>query len=156
MLQKPSSLFTLENWNGMEETPEKKTDALNTALDFGYTMLFNYIECFVRLFGFDPYIGVYHRLWHKRKSLICDLIEPFRCIIEHTTRTAFNRKQFTKSDYIISKDGYNLKPTKVGDYCKVYMDALIVYKKDVFKYIQNYYRSFIRGKETEEFPKFNY
>ena len=35
--------------------PRVKCDALNDTLDIGYTILFNYIECFVRMFGFDPY-----------------------------------------------------------------------------------------------------
>lgn len=43
--------------------PRMKCDILNVTLDIGYTILFNYIECFVRMFGFDLYVGVYHRLW---------------------------------------------------------------------------------------------
>lgn len=45
--------------------PRTKCDELNTTLDMGYTILFNFIECFVRMFGFDIYIGVYHRQWFK-------------------------------------------------------------------------------------------
>ncbi|MEG1572443.1 MAG: CRISPR-associated endonuclease Cas1, partial [Bacteroidales bacterium] len=37
--------------------PRAKMDPINACLDIGYTILFNYIEAFVRLFGFDPYIG---------------------------------------------------------------------------------------------------
>jgi len=40
--------------------PRVKSDPVNTTLDIGYTILFNYIEAFARLFGFDPYHGVYH------------------------------------------------------------------------------------------------
>ena len=91
--------FQQYNWTA--RMPRAKTDMINTTLDIGYTILFNYIESFVRMFGFDVYIGVYHRLWFKRKSLICDLMEPFRCIIDHTTRSAFNRGQFQKSDLLL-------------------------------------------------------
>ena len=72
-------------WKGRK--PRIKSDYINSTLDIGYTYLFNYIECFVRMFGFDIYVGVYHRLWFKRKSLICDLMEPFRCIIDKTIHT---------------------------------------------------------------------
>lgn len=65
-----SAYFEKSDWKA--RCPRTKVDPINATLDIGYTILFNYIESFVRLFGFDPYIGVYHRLWFKRKSLICD------------------------------------------------------------------------------------
>ena len=99
-----SAYFANYNWKGRH--PRVKSDVLNVALDIGYTILFNFMECFVRMFGFDIYIGVYHRVWYKRKSLICDLIEPFRCIIDHATLLAFNRKQFSEKDFILLKNEY--------------------------------------------------
>ncbi len=140
------------DWNGRR--PRIKNDVINATLDIGYTILFNYIECFVRMFGFDIYIGVYHRLWFKRKSLICDLIEPFRCIIDRAVRTAYNRQQFTTKDFTIQKGEYRLKIEKNFYYTKVFFDALIPYKNDVFKFIRSYYRCFMQGKRITEYPKF--
>lgn len=134
--------------------PRIKCDAINATLDIGYTILFNYIECFVRMFGFDPYVGVYHRLWFKRKSLICDLMEPFRCIIDRAIRTAFNRKQFSEKDFDVIKGEYKLKIKKNFDYCKVFFDALIPYKSEVFKYVQTYYRCFMRQRSIYDYPRF--
>ncbi len=134
--------------------PRTKCDIINVALDIGYTMLFNYMECFVRMFGFDLYVGVFHRLWFKRKSLICDLMEPFRCIIDRCVRTAFNRGQFTVKDFTLIKGEYKLKLEKNADYTKVFFDALVDYKIDVFKYVQSYYRGFMQGKSIEQYPKF--
>lgn len=139
-------------WNGRR--PRVKNDVINATLDIGYTILFNYIECFVRMFGFDIYIGVYHRLWFKRKSLICDLIEPFRCLIDRAVRTAYNRKQFTARDFTFQKGEYRLKIEKNLDYTKVFFDALIPYKNEVFKFIRSYYRCFMQGKRITEYPKF--
>ena len=136
--------------------PRIKSDALNTTLDIGYTILFNYIECFVRMFGFDPYVGVYHRLWFKRKSLICDLIEPFRCIIDRAVRSAFNRKQFSEKDFDVIKGEYKLKVQKNADYSKVFFDALIPFKSEVFKFIQSYYRCFMRQKNVCDYPRFEF
>lgn len=135
--------------------PRTKCDVINVTMDIGYTMLFNFIECFVRMFGFDVYMGVYHRLWFKRKSLICDLVEPFRCIIDHTIRTAYNRKQFTANDFELHKGEYRLKIKKNADYTKVFFDALIPYKMDVFKFIRSYYRCFMQGKDISQYPKFD-
>ena len=134
--------------------PRTKCDVINATLDIGYTMLFNYIECFVRMFGFDVYVGVYHRLWFKRKSLICDLVEPFRCIIDRTVRTAYNRKQFTINDFKLNKGEYLLKHEKNAEYTKVFFEALIPYKVEIFKFIRSYYRCFMQGKNIEAYPKF--
>ena len=139
-------------WNGRR--PRTKCDILNLTLDIGYTILFNFIECFLRMFGFDLYVGVYHRLWFKRKSLVCDIMEPFRCIIDHTVLLAFNRKQFKKSDFVINKAEYMLKYECCSVYYNVFFKALIDYKMDIFNYIQSYYRCFMKRKSTEEYPKF--
>ena len=133
-------------WKGRK--PRIKSDYINS------TYLFNYIECFVRMFGFDIYVGVYHRLWFKRKSLICDLMEPFRCIIDKTIHTAINRKQFSESDYEIYKGEYHLKREKNKDYNKVFFDALVPYKTEVFKYVQTYYRCFMNKKDVCLYPTF--
>lgn len=135
--------------------PRTKIDALNSTLDIGYTILFNYIECFTRMFGFDIYIGVYHRLWFKRKSLICDLVEPFRCIIDRTVHTSFNRKQFSVKDFTIHKGEYKLKIDKNTHYTKVFFDALIPYKMDIFNFIRSYYRCFMQNKKISDYPNFN-
>lgn len=149
-----AAYFQQHNWNGRH--PRMKSDILNVTLDIGYTILFNYMESFLRMFGFDLYVGVYHRLWFKRKSLVCDLIEPFRCIIDHTTLLAFNRKQFSEKDFTLIKQEYRLKYEKCSDYYRVFYDALIERKSDVFKYTQQYYRCFMGCKSTQEYPNFEF
>lgn len=143
-----------QNHDWYQRRPRTKCDALNATLDIGYTMLFNYIECFLRMFGFDLYIGIYHRLWFKRKSLVCDLMEPFRPIIDKTARSAWNRKQFTASDFMVQKGEYRLKHEKNGDYCKVFFDALIIHKINVFRYVQSYYRCFMGKQSVSQYPQF--
>ena len=150
-----AAYFQQYNWKGRH--PRMKSDILNVTLDIGYTILFNYMESFLRMFGFDLYVGVYHRLWFKRKSLVCDLIEPFRCIIDHTTLLAFNRKQFSEKDFTLIKQEYRLKYEKCSDYYRVFYDALIEKKSDVFKYVQQYYnRCFMGCKSTQEYPIFEF
>lgn len=149
-----SAYFQNQKWKG--RYPRMKSDAINTTLDIGYTILFNFTECFIRMFGFDLYVGVYHRLWFKRKSLVCDLIEPFRCIIDHATLLAFNRKQFSEKDFTLIKHEYRLKYEKCADYYKVFYDALIAHKSDFFKYVQQYYRCFMGCKSAKEYPVFEF
>lgn len=140
------------NWNNRQ--PRTKCDVINATLDIGYTILFNFTECFVRMFGFDVYMGVYHRLWFKRKSLICDLVEPFRCIIDRAVRSAFNRNQFSSKDFKLYKGEYLLKHEKNSDYYKVFFDALIPYKIEIFTFVRSYYRCFMQNKPINKYPKF--
>ena len=140
------------NWG--QRKPRTKCDPLNTTLDIGYTMLFNYLECFLRMFGFDIYVGVYHRMWYKRKSLVCDIVEPFRPIIDKAIRIAWNRNQFSNSDFTLIKGEYRLKYEKNYDYCSVFFNALIPYKKEIFKYIQSYYKCFMGKKSILCYPLF--
>lgn len=147
-----SAFFQDLDWKSRK--PRTKCDALNATLDIGYTTLFNYIECFLRMFGFDLYVGVYHRMWFRRKSLVCDIMEPFRCIVDKTVRTAFNRKQFTEKDFKIIKGEYNLKFEKKADYNRVFFEALIPYKMEIFRYVQSYYRCFMGRKSVPLYPHF--
>lgn len=141
-----------ESLDWKSRCPRGKNDPINATLDIGYTILFNFIEVFSRMFGFDPYIGVYHRLWFKRKSLICDLMEPFRCLIDQQVRKAFNLKQCSKSDFSLIKNEYILKREKNGDYQKMFYTVLVERKNDIFLYVQAYYRCFM--KSSDNYPQF--
>lgn len=149
-----AAYFQKQNWKGRH--PRMKCDAMNATLDIGYTILFNFLECFIRMFGFDLYVGVYHRLWFNRKSLVCDLMEPFRCIIDHATLLAFNRKQFSEKDFSVVKQEYRLKHEKCSCYYKVFYDVLIERKMDIFKYVQQYYRCFMGRKSVKSYPTFKF
>ncbi|MDY3268669.1 MAG: type V CRISPR-associated endonuclease Cas1 [Phocaeicola sp.] len=154
-----SKSFFCAYYNGLgwnKRLPRTKMDILNVTLDIGYSILFNYIECFVRMFGFDLYKGIYHRSWFKRKSLVCDLMEPFRCIIDHTILLAYNRNQFKKTDFVLLKSEYHLKNECCSEYYRLFYSTLIEYKMDVFRYIQSYYRFFMQRKSETEFPIFKF
>lgn len=143
-----------QDFDWHQRRPRTRCDTLNVTLDIGYTILFNYIECFLRMFGFDLYVGVYHRMWFKRKSLVCDIMEPFRPIIDKAVRTAWNRKQFSEKDFKVQKGEYRLRCERNADYCRVFFDALIPYKAEVFKYVKSYYRCFMGRKSVRLYPVF--
>lgn len=148
-----AAYFQDYEWKGRH--PRIKNDYINSILDIGYTYLFNFVECFVRMFGFDIYVGVYHRLWFKRKSLICDLMEPFRCLIDKTIRIGINRGQFLESDFNLYKGEYRLKIDKNKEYSKVFFDVLVQQKGEIFKYVQQYYRCFMNGRDANQYPQFS-
>lgn len=135
--------------------PRTKCDIINTTLDIGYTFLFNFIECMLNLYGFDLYQGVYHRQFYQRKSLVCDIVEPFRCIIDKQVKRAYNLKQLQPKDFWEDRGQFFLKKEKQKEYAKWILPALLEHKEAIFMYVQTYYRCFIRTKTIEEYPKFN-
>ncbi len=146
--------FDTFDWKGRK--PRIKIDPYNACLDIGYTFMFNFVENMCRLFGFDLYVGVYHQLWFKRKSLVCDLMEPFRCIIDHTMRKSFNYGTFKTKDFEKRNNAYYLKYGMNSKYTKEFYTAIISHKMDVFKYIQGYYRAFMGEKSIDAYPNFIY
>lgn len=141
-----------QDFEWAQRMPRVKCDKINVTLDIGYTILFNFIETYARMFGFDLYRGVLHRQWFKRKSLVCDLVEPFRCIIDRQVRKSFNYGQFSKEQFKTIKNEFVLKSENNSLFYNTFFKALIQYKVDIFKYIQSYYRHFMNPNNPS--PKF--
>lgn len=59
----------------------KASTPLNIALNYGYAFLYHAIEWQCIASGLEPGIAIIHRLRRSRPSLVCDLIEPFRCCV---------------------------------------------------------------------------
>ena len=134
--------------------PRIKPDYINATLDIGYTILFNFIDALLRLYGFDTYCGVLHRQFYMRKSLVCDIMEPFRPIIDYQIRKAINLNQCKETDFTEVNRQYLLQWKKNKDYVAFLLKAILDYKRDIFLYIQQYYRAFMKHKNPDEFPLF--
>lgn len=150
-----SKIFFQEYFTEMEwlrRSPRTKVDVSNTLLDIGYTFLFNFTDTLLRLFGFDTYKGFYHKLFFQRKSLACDIMEPFRCVIDRQLLKSFHLKQIKEEDFQIFKSRYELSYDKQRAYLKVFVDAIMERKEDVFNYARDYYYFVLNGEG--EFPFF--
>ncbi|GBR77395.1 CRISPR-associated protein Cas1 [Candidatus Termititenax dinenymphae] len=134
--------------------PRTKIDTINTCLDIGYTILFNIIDAMLSVYGFDLYKGVYHREFYQRKSLVCDLVEPFRVIIDKALKKAFNLGQIKDEFFKIEDARYILRSEHSKDLSKIFMSAILEYKEDIFLYMQKYYRAFMQGRDLSEYPVF--
>lgn len=145
-------LFADIGWNGRK--PRIKPDPLNSILDIGYTLLFAFIESYLSVYGFDTYQGVLHRCFYMRKSLVCDLVEPFRPLIDLQVRKGFRLQQFQAKDFKIFNGRHELKWEKSPDYVSVLLRPLLERKEEIYRYIQSYYRAFMRGKAISDFPSF--
>lgn len=145
--------FRQLNW--IRREPRTKRDINNLLLDIGYTFIFNFIEALVSLYGFDLYCGVYHTAFYQRKSLVCDLVEPFRSIIDQRLRKAHNLNQINEDDFYCKNNQYYLMYKYQGKYTNLFMKDILDRKKEIFYFIQNYYRWFIKEKPADLFPVFS-
>lgn len=142
--------FNNIEWQGRQ--PRIKKDYINSVLDIGYTLLFTYMDALLSAFGFDTYCGVMHRQFYMRKSLVCDLVEPFRTLIDHAVKTGINIKQIQENDFIEINHQFRLKWDTNGKYIEILMKPLIENKEDIFNYVQTYYRAFMKNLPADMFP----
>lgn len=145
-------MFDNVSWNGRK--PRIKSDYLNVTLDIGYTMLFNIVDAMLQVYGFDTYYGVFHRCFYMRKSLVCDLMEPMRPIVDYAIRKAINLGQCKMDDFELYGTRWCLKMKNNASYIQFIMAAILDYKDDIFLYIQRYYRFFMKRKSVEQLPTF--
>jgi len=146
-------LFANCNW--ISRKPRVKHDMVNTMLDIGYTKLFNIIDAMLSSYGFDTFKGVLHQEFYNRKSLVCDLVEPFRPIIDLKIRKAYNLGQIKSEDFVISQNQYLLIGKKAIPYSSMLLKELLDYKLSIFSYIQSYYRFFMKEHDFDRFPFFD-
>ena len=89
-----------------------------------------------------------------RKSLVCDLVEPFRSLIDMQVRKSVNLKQCQPDDFVNRNGAYILKWENNGKYIGFLMQPILQKKVEIFMYVQSYYRAFMKGKNADEFPVF--
>ncbi len=147
-----SAMFEEMDWKGRK--PRAKIDTTNLLLDIGYTQLFNLMDALLHLYGFDTYQGVYHQTFYQRKSLVCDLVEPFRSLVDERIVKAHNLGQIKESDFSFESGQYRLFGKASKPYVGWLLKSLMEHKNEMFQYVQQYYRAFMRKKPIDEFPVF--
>lgn len=144
-------IFKPFNWQGRQ--PRVKRDEINLLLDIGYTVLFNYLEAVLNIYGFDIYKGNLHQEFFKRKSLVCDIIEPFRPMIDYKIRKIINLGQIKKFNFTVYKNQYQLDWKDSKTFVYLILEEILQYKSCIFDFIQQYYRWFMKDDKIENFPK---
>ena len=120
-------------------------------MDIGYTFLFNFIDGMIGIYGFDSYKGFYHKLFFQRKSLSCDLMEPFRCLIDNQILKAYHLKQVNEKDFKVLQGNYRMDIKKRDKYLEILATAIMKNKEDIFCYVRDYYYHVMN---KTEFPTF--
>ena len=90
-------------------TKQNASDVINALLNYGYTVLAGEITKHINGLGLDAYYGFYHKNHESFQSLVYDLIEPFRWLVEKTVYRLGNmvnkKYQIHKKDYAYTKEG---------------------------------------------------
>ncbi len=133
--------------------PRAKPDIQNFLLDIGYTMLFNFVDSLLRLYGFDTYKGNYHKLFFQRKSLSCDIVEPFRSVIDREVLKIYTLKQIEEKDFKITDGRITAPFDKTQKYAKVFLEAIMKNREAIYAYVQGFYR-FLMNHDKNPFPEF--
>jgi len=89
-------------FKGRSRRPAK--DPFNACLNYCYGMLYSLVEKACILSGLDPYVGFLHTDNYNKKSLVFDLIEPFRIYAEQVVAYLFTGKKI-QDEYFDTREG---------------------------------------------------
>lgn len=132
----------------MGRTPRTKQDPLNLLLDIWYSLLFRFVEAHCHLYGFDVYQGIYHTLFYERKSLVCDLMEPFRPLIDRAIRNGYNLGTIKNDDFVFAKWQYTLPREHNKKYIALFTKVLMEYKTVLFQFVKWWYKMTMTDGDT--------
>lgn len=83
-------LLVEAGWPG--RVTQGATDSLNSALNYGYGILYSQVERALVLAGLDAYAGFLHTDRPGKPSLVFDMVEEFRqTVVDRTVMAIFNR-----------------------------------------------------------------
>ncbi len=97
---------TAYQFSGRSRRPAR--DPFNAVLNYGLGILYSRVEKACIIAGLDPYIGFLHTDNYNKKSLVFDLIEPFRIYAEQTAVYLFTGKKIKDSYFDQSGQGVSL------------------------------------------------
>lgn len=117
-------------FSGRSRRPAK--DPFNAVLNYCYGILYSRVEKACILSGLDPYVGFLHTDNYNKKSMVFDLIEPFRIFAEQTAVYLFTGKQMKDECFDISQHAVSLntkgKPVVIEALNK-FMDDTVRYRR---------------------------
>lgn len=86
-----------------KRTTNPATDKFNSALNYGYGILYGKVEGALIKAGIDPYTGIFHRDEYNRPALVFDVIEKYRVWIDYVVVRLAAQGAFS-DDCFISDD----------------------------------------------------
>lgn len=89
-------------FEGRSRQPAK--DEFNCLLNYGYGVLYSMVEKACLIAGLDPYVGFVHTDNYNKKSLVFDLMEMFRYLVDQTVVYLFTGRK-VRQDWVETVPG---------------------------------------------------
>jgi len=97
--------FQFTKRNSIRIEKKNATDIINALLNYGYSVLAGQISSYINGVGLDPYYGFMHKNHTSFQSLVYDMMEPFRWLVDYSvwkisdakSRSRISRKQYSNT-----------------------------------------------------------
>lgn len=87
-----------------KRTKRPPKDPVNAMLSLCYTMLHFEMVREIEVIGLDPVIGFYHQFDYGRESLACDIVEPYRPVVDRLVWELFRDRVFTNRNFALDDE----------------------------------------------------
>ena len=108
---------------------------INSALNYGYAILLSIFNRTIVANGYNTQIGLFHRSEYNPHNFACDLMEPFRILVDRLVCT-MEGKELQIEHKRILQDIINQK-VKIKNKLYTVNDAVNIYCKSVFDALNN-------------------
>lgn len=103
---------------------------INAALNYGYSLLLSAFNREVTLNGYLPHIGLFHDNMFNPYNLSCDLMEPFRTVVDKEV-VNMNITEFTKEEKYALLSLLN-STVQINGSSQTLLNAVKIYTKSIF------------------------
>jgi len=100
--------FGFKKRNSVRIEKKNATDVINALLNYGYSVLAGQISAYISGVGLDAYCGIMHKNHSSFQSLVYDLMEPFRWLVDYSVwklSDAKSRNRISKKQYAYTREG---------------------------------------------------
>lgn len=132
---------------GEKFTRDNRKDLINIALNYGYAILLSAFNREITLNGYSTCLGIFHKNKFNPFNLSCDIMEPFRPLIDRKVYTMnftdFKTEEKREIQMVLKEKVYINKK-------KYYLlDAIKIYTKNILDALDNNDVSIVRFYENE-------
>ena len=100
--------FGFKKRNSIRIEKKNATDVINALLNYGYSVLSGQISAYINGVGLDTYYGFMHKNHTSFQSLVYDMMEPFRWLVDCAVwkiSDAKSRNRISKRQYAYTREG---------------------------------------------------
>jgi len=100
--------FEFTKRNSIRIEKKNATDIINALLNYGYSVLAGQISAYIHGVGLDAYYGFMHKNHTSFQSLVYDMMEPFRWLVDYSVwkiSDAKSKNRISKKQYSHTREG---------------------------------------------------